>query len=87
MRHRIFFTFLLCILLFAANALAAEDVPRSTPPDATVTPQVSQGGPSALLVSERFEFEPVFDGAEVVHAFVLQNKGTEPLKIEKVRTG
>lgn len=83
MRHRIFVLTVLCMLFCAATALAAEKAElRTQPSDA-----VSEGGPSAFLVSDKFEFEPVFDGAAVIHEFVLQNKGTAPLKIEKVRTG
>ena len=42
--------------------------------------------PSAYLSSTNFEFEPVVEGKEVVHDFVIQNKGAADLKIQNVRT-
>jgi len=43
--------------------------------------------PSALIGQTIYEFEPVVDGAEVVHDFVIQNKGEATLEIQKVITG
>ncbi len=43
--------------------------------------------PVAYFPSKIFEFEPVLGGKEVVHDFVVQNKGDAELKIEKVKTG
>ena len=42
--------------------------------------------PLAYLPSASFEFEPVVEGKEVVHDFVIQNKGAGDLKIQNVRT-
>jgi hypothetical protein len=42
---------------------------------------------SAFFPETRYEFTPVLDGAKVVHEFVIQNKGTAMLKVEKVKTG
>jgi hypothetical protein len=44
-------------------------------------------GPSAQLVETLFEFEPVAEGVEVTHDYLVRNTGTEPLDIEKVKTG
>ena len=44
------------------------------------------GSPSAYVSKMHYEFEPVLDGTDVLHNFILQNKGTAPLKIEKVHT-
>jgi len=46
-----------------------------------------QSTPSAVFPETSYEFSGVLDGAKVVHEFVVQNKGTAPLKIEKVKTG
>ena len=46
-----------------------------------------QSGPSAFFPETTFEFTPVLDGSKVVHEFVIQNKGTATLKVEKVKTG
>jgi len=48
----------------------------------------SEGGsPSAFIPMNKFEFEPVIEGAEVIHDFIVQNKGTGVLNIDKVKTG
>ena len=44
-------------------------------------------GPQAVLPVTHFEFPPVFEGQEVRHEFVIQNKGTAPLDITDVSTG
>lgn len=43
--------------------------------------------PIADVAVRVFRFEPVVDGQEVLHDFVLQNKGDAPLNISRVRTG
>jgi hypothetical protein len=47
----------------------------------------SAGSPAVFFPEKVFEFQPVVDGAKVVHDFVVMNKGTTPLLIENVRTG
>jgi len=44
-------------------------------------------GPVAVIPQTLYEFSPVLDGAKVVHEFVVQNKGTATLNIERVKTG
>jgi hypothetical protein len=48
----------------------------------------SQGvnSPSALVVKDVFEFNPVLEGTEVMHDFIIQNKGSAPLEIQNVKT-
>jgi len=43
--------------------------------------------PSIIIPESRYTFQPVLDGTEIIHDFVIQNKGAGPLEIEKVRTG
>lgn len=43
--------------------------------------------PLALAPQAVHEFEPVLDGDEVIHSFVVQNKGDAELQIERVNTG
>ena len=43
--------------------------------------------PRAFLPETQYAFPPVLDGAEVLHDFILQNRGTAPLEVKKVRTG
>ena len=44
-------------------------------------------GPSAFFPQTHHEFSPVLEGTEVVHDFVIQNKGTATLNVERVKTG
>lgn len=51
---------------------------------------VALGGepaPAAVVVQDTFEFPPQLDGANVVHDFVIQNKGDAPLEITDVKAG
>ncbi len=43
--------------------------------------------PFAFAPQAVHEFEPVLDGDEVIHTFVIQNKGNAELEIERVQTG
>ncbi|MBU0990932.1 MAG: DUF1573 domain-containing protein [Proteobacteria bacterium] len=43
--------------------------------------------PLAFAVEPEFEFQPVVAGKEVLHDFIIRNKGTDVLKIEKVKPG
>jgi hypothetical protein len=40
--------------------------------------------PSAVVVNDVFEFNPVLEGTEVINDFIIQNKGKTPLKILNV---
>jgi hypothetical protein len=44
-------------------------------------------GPVAFFPQTLYEFSPVLDGTKVVHEFVVQNKGSATLNIERVKTG
>ena len=43
--------------------------------------------PSVVFPDLGYEFEAVFEGIDVVHDFVVQNKGTTTLDIQKVSGG
>ncbi len=43
--------------------------------------------PSAYFPETAYEFTPVLDGDRVVHDFVIQNKGSATLKVDRVKTG
>ncbi len=47
----------------------------------------ADGTPTAVAPDPVYEFKPVLEGEEVVNDFVIQNKGTAPLRIERVKTG
>jgi hypothetical protein len=59
------------LTLFAAVGFGAQD----------------DAGPAAFFPQTLYEFSPVLDGANVVHEFAVQNKGTAVLNIESVKTG
>jgi hypothetical protein len=61
----------LFLALFASVCLSAQD----------------DSAPSAYFPQTRHEFSPVLDGTEVVHDFVIKNKGTATLTVERVKTG
>ncbi len=61
----------LFLTLFAAVCLGVQD----------------QAKPAAFFPETRYEFSAVLDGTKVVHDFVIQNKGTATLKVERVKTG
>jgi hypothetical protein len=42
---------------------------------------------TAFFPETSYEFSAVLDGAKVVHEFVIQNKGTATLKVDRVKTG
>ena len=70
----LFFFFLLFFLFLNLNAsIKAEDNVNTYP--------------SAYLPVDNYEFEQVVEGNEIDHQFIIQNKGTAPLNIEKVKTG
>ena len=46
-----------------------------------------QTAPSAVYPKTSYEFPAALDGDKVVHSFVIQNKGTATLKVERVKTG
>lgn len=44
-------------------------------------------GPKAYLADSVYQFPPILEGLEVIHEFVILNKGDEPLNILKVKSG
>ncbi len=75
MRLKILFSSVLIGLLFCTSASfsLAEDA-------------VSEG-PAAFFPEPRFTFKATLEGTEILHDFVVMNKGTSPLDIQKVKSG
>ena len=48
--------------------------------------QISLKQPLAVVAAPTHQFEPVAEGQEVAHAFIVQNKGSAPLEIKRVKT-
>jgi len=61
-----------CIILLPAFAARA-DVPSK--------------GPQAFLPDSTHEFGSVVEGSQVMHEFMLHNRGDEPLEIVKIASG
>ena len=53
---------------------------------ATALQAAEEAAPKAAFAENSWRFEPVFEGEEVVHDFVVKNEGTAPLEITKVQT-
>ncbi|MBC2717382.1 MAG: DUF1573 domain-containing protein [Desulfobacteraceae bacterium] len=70
---------------------AATPSPESADSDPALIQQAvplqSMAWPAAFIPEPEFEFEPVVDGAKIVHNFIIQNQGTAPLTISDIRTG
>jgi len=49
--------------------------------------QEAPSSPQALFPEKTFQFKEVEEGNPVQHSFTVQNKGSEPLKIVKVKPG
>jgi hypothetical protein len=75
MKKKTLFLFFLafCILFFETASFGTENKTLNLP--------------SVFVPESRFKFGPVLEGTEITHDFIVQNKGTSQLKIEKVRTG
>jgi hypothetical protein len=51
------------------------------------TPKDTLESPSAYLPEREYEFEPALEGTLIMHDFIIQNKGSMPLKIVRVNPG
>ncbi len=43
--------------------------------------------PSVFFPEPSYEFESAVDGVDVLHDFVIMNRGTDILQVQKVKTG
>lgn len=64
---------ILYVLMFSASIAAGGEAPGSFP--------------IAVLPEQLYTFEPVLEGTEVAHDFILQNKGNAPLDIINLKSG
>jgi hypothetical protein len=73
----------LTLILFALFFFVASGkVSRAGTKDAKV-----KEGPSLVIAQPTFEAGKVLEGDEVVHTFIVQNKGSEDLVIKNVKPG
>ncbi len=73
MKQKMMTVFLCFLFLFIIHSVAAENIAKTAP--------------KAVLTEQVFGFKPVMEGTTITHDFILQNKGTAPLVIEKISTG
>ncbi|MBU0464005.1 MAG: DUF1573 domain-containing protein [Proteobacteria bacterium] len=52
-----------------------------------VPPLFAQNTPSAEVAERSFRFEPVLEGDQVLHEFIIKNTGSAPLQIIKIESG
>ena len=74
---------LVTIALFALLILPFESSTAQSHGD---QPGTSEKAPSVFVPVSTWEFDQVADGKQVVHDFVIQNKGDALLKISRVKT-
>lgn len=55
--------------------------------NAAQTPLEAGDGPRAFVPSPEYKFALVLEGTDVLHDFMIQNRGNAPLKIITVKTG
>ena len=72
MNYKVFLIAIACVFLMLTVSRA----------DTTPVPQP----PAAFLPQTTFNFQEVVEGTEVVHDFMILNKGTGPLNIQRVQT-
>lgn len=49
--------------------------------------QADEGTPVAVVENAEFDFGAVYEGLDVVHDFIIQNKGDADLEITDVKAG
>jgi len=79
--------FAILLICVATGAFAVESATPDAAP-ATAGPENAPPALTTVLAPEPvYEFPPVLDGDEVVHDFIIQNKGQTEISIDRVRTG
>mgnify|MGYP003565306111 CR=1 FL=1 len=83
MRKRLFIPALIAaVLLSAAWALAGTPIKMSAPGDNNTS---KKDQPRAVVAQTEYVFDPVFEGVQIKHDFVIENRGSAPLVIQNVR--
>jgi hypothetical protein len=85
MRKRLFLLTLSAIVLLCATwALAGPPVKMSAPGE---NKKSEKNQPRVVVPQMEYVFDPVFEGVQIKHDFVIENRGTAPLVIKNVRPG
>ncbi len=80
------------ILLAAFMLLAVTPAWSAGPAQGTDATDAATGdentkAPKVFFPKTAYKFDPVMDGTQVSHTFVVKNQGEAPLNINKVKTG
>lgn len=76
------------ILLVAVTVVFSWAGPSAQPESALSASEIKTSvdkAPQALFPQSTFSFDPVFEGKEIKHDFVVENKGDAPLVIKNIR--
>ena len=83
MRKRLFLlTLSAIVLLCAAWAFAGQSIKMSAPGE---TKKSDKDQPRLVVPQMEYVFDPVLEGVQIKHDFVIENRGTAPLVIKNVR--
>jgi hypothetical protein len=79
---------MLAVILFLVPlsiTLAGSPANSGQKPSASVVKASLASAPEAFFSNTQYEFDPVFEGTEITHDFVVENKGNAPLIINSIR--
>ena len=82
---KIWIAAVLLALVPLAIALAESPAPEDEQPSSTAVKAAMDSAPQAVFLQTKFESAPVFEGTEIKHDFVVENKGDAPLIINKIK--
>jgi hypothetical protein len=77
-------TVLLSLAPLSFALAGPRDLPTKQPATAVISASM-KSAPQAVFPQTKFEFDPVFEGTEIKHDFVVENKGAAPLIINSIR--
>ena len=83
--HIVAFTAIIVMLLAAATFTCASEDKASTDQASSAVAAIEK--PGVMLPELKYEFDPVVDGTQVTHDFVINNTGDGMLAIAQVKTG
>ena len=75
----------LILTITAAFTFAGPSAKSDNTPSTGEIKASLEKAPQAVFPQMRFEFDPVFEGTEIKHDFVVENKGQAPLVIKNIR--
>jgi hypothetical protein len=70
------------VLRYPTWASAGQPVKMSAPGEKNTS---QKDHPRAVVTQMEYEFDPVFEGTQIKHDFMIENRGTAPLVIQNVR--